>query len=162
MENRPAQKLWIIGATFVVAFILAAMPLPTVIEIARPQWISIVLIYWVVALPNRVGIATGFIVGLFNDVLQGSVLGVHALAYSVEAYICFLMYQRLRMYRAMQQALVVLIIIGIGQVIVQTLQSSFTLVNQTFIYLLPSVISAMVWPWVFLMLREVRRSFKVH
>ena len=46
----------------------------------RPEWVPMVLIYWVMALPYRIGIGSAWIVGLVLDILEGSILGLNAMA----------------------------------------------------------------------------------
>jgi rod shape-determining protein MreD len=46
---------FIILGTFIVGLMLSQIPLPYFIEWARPEWVAMILIYWVMALPHRVG-----------------------------------------------------------------------------------------------------------
>ena len=81
-----------------------------------------VLIYWVMALPYRVGIGSAWIVGIILDVLEGSVLGLNALGLVVIAYVTLNLHQRLRMFSALQQAGLVLALVGINLVFGHWLQ----------------------------------------
>ena len=76
--------------------------------------IALILIYWCIALPHRVGIATGLVAGLGVDVLEGAILGQNALAMVVVALLSLLLYQRLRVYSILQQAGVVFFLVGIA------------------------------------------------
>ena len=58
----------IILFSFIAAFILSMVPLPQMLQSIRPEFVTIVLIYWCIALPNRVGVGMGWIAGLFFDV----------------------------------------------------------------------------------------------
>ena len=80
MANRDAQGYPVILLTFVVAYVLAVLPLPVWLQWARPDWVAITLIYWCIALPQRVGIAAGLLLGIGLDVLEGAVLGQNAFA----------------------------------------------------------------------------------
>lgn len=157
--------LWVIALTFVVAMVLAIVPLPDSVPVElgylRPQWVVLVLIYWVIALPHRVGIGVAWIVGLIVDVLLGSLLGQHAIAFIIVAYIASSLYQRLRMFSLWQQSMIVFAIIGLNQLINFWIESIVGFGDWNVWYLLASVVSALLWPSVFLLLRYLRRQFSV-
>jgi rod shape-determining protein MreD len=48
--------MWIIALSLVIALMLTALPLPEWAVNWRPAWVAMVLIYWCMALPERVGI----------------------------------------------------------------------------------------------------------
>ncbi len=156
---------WVIGLTFVVAMALAIVSMPAFVPIElgylRPEWVTLVLIYWVIALPHRVGIIAAWIVGLVMDVLLASLLGQHAIAFVLVAYVAYSLYQRLRMFTVWQQSLVILAIVGLNQVINFWIENIAGVAEWTLWYLLPSIVSALVWPWVFMLLRSMRRTFDV-
>ena len=151
----------VIATTFLLAFILAIVPLPPWLGWARPEWLALVLVYWVIALPHRVGVFTGLGLGILLDVLEGAVLGQNALSLAVMALLANTLYQRLRVYNLLQQAAVVFLLIGINQLIchwIQTLQGVTTVWP---IYLLPAFTSALLWPVTLHVLRALRRHYQV-
>jgi len=156
---------WVIALTFLVAMVLAVLPMPEMfpVEIGylRPEWVVLVLIYWVIALPQRVGIVIAWMVGFLTDVLLGSLLGQHAMSFVVVAYIAVSLYQRLRMFSIWQQSLVVFAIVGLNQLINFGIESIAGLTVWNLWYLLASVMSAFLWPWIYLLLRYLRRRFGV-
>ena len=113
MVESPAQGGWVIALSFALAFLFTVLPIPTGLMWARPEWVSLVLIYWVIALPQR-GVMSAFFAGLLLDALEGSMLGQNALALSVVAYLALILYQRLRQFNMMQQAAVVFVLVGIN------------------------------------------------
>lgn len=88
-----------------VAFVLSAIVLPESWAVWQPSWVSLVVIYWVVALPHRVSPLTGWVSGLLLDVLWVSPLGVHALALLLVAGAAHRYHPRLSAYSLGQQAL---------------------------------------------------------
>jgi rod shape-determining protein MreD len=91
-----------------VALILTVLPLPWWLDVARPAFLVLTVIYWSVNAPRAGGLAIGFFAGLMLDVFQGPVLGEHALALSLITYIAVREHQRIRSKPAIQQALIVL------------------------------------------------------
>ena len=63
--------------TYLVALVLMVMPMPAAFDTFRPDWVTLVLLYWVMALPHRVNMGTALVLGIISDILLGSVLGVH-------------------------------------------------------------------------------------
>src|SRR3990170_7781632 len=94
----------VIFFSFIVALMLTAMPLPEWAVNWRPAWVAMVLIYWCMALPDRVGIGISWTLGLLLDVQQGTVLGQNALGLAVIAFITLKSRQRLRVFPLVQQA----------------------------------------------------------
>ena len=152
---------WVILVSFLLAFLLAVFPLPVALQWARPEWVALVLIYWVIALPQRVGIVVAVAAGLMLDLLEGSVLGQNALSLSVVAYLSLLLYQRLRVFNMLQQVAVVFIMIGINQIVSQWVRSLTGVGVGGLQFLLPAVLSALMWPAILTMLRHVRRVYGV-
>jgi rod shape-determining protein MreD len=73
--------------SFFIAFSLVIFPLPASIAFLRPDFVLLVLTYWVVNLPNRAGVVMAFIVGIFYDLLAGSLFGVMGLTMSIVAFL---------------------------------------------------------------------------
>ena len=165
VANTRIGGMWVIAITFLISMVLAVLPMPenfpAEIGYLRPEWVVLVLIYWVIALPQRVGIVIAWVVGLLLDVLLGSLLGQHALSLVVVAYIAASLYQRLRMFSIWQQSLVVFAIVGLNQLINFWIESIAGLTEWNLWYLLASVTSAFLWPWIFLSLRYLRRHLHV-
>ncbi len=90
-----------------VALILTVLPLPRWLDIVRPAFLVLTVLYWSVNAPRAGGLAIGFFAGLILDVFQGPVLGEHALALSLVTYIAVREHQRIRSKPVIQQALIV-------------------------------------------------------
>jgi rod shape-determining protein MreD len=93
--------------TVLVALILTVLPLPHWLDVVRPAFLVLTVLYWSVNAPRTGGIALGFFAGLMLDVFQGPVLGEHALALALVTYIAVREHQRIRSKPAIQQALIV-------------------------------------------------------
>ena len=104
--NRDSRTRLLLSA--LLALILTVLPLPWWLDVARPAFLVLTVIYWSVNAPRAGGLAIGFFAGLMLDVFQGPVLGEHALALSLITYIAVREHQRIRSKPAIQQALIVL------------------------------------------------------
>lgn len=151
----------IIVASFLVAFVLTLMPLPGWVAAVRPEWVAMVLIYWCLALPQRVNVGYGWVAGLFLDVLRGALLGQHALGYAVIAYLAVKLHRRIRVFPLWQQALSVTVFVALAQLLVLWIQGMTGQAREDWSYWLPSLASGVLWPWAFLGLRRLRRRFRV-
>jgi len=152
---------WLIVSSFLVAYILAVLPMPGWLLWARPEWVALILIYWSIALPHRVGILTAMAVGVMLDALEGAVLGQNAFSLVVVAILCLALYQRLRVFSVLQQAGTVFVLVGINQLVCQWVQNLEGVGSKSLLFLLPAVSSALLWPLVLHVLRRLRRHYWV-
>lgn len=152
---------WVILATFLGAIVLALFPLPAWLLWARPEWLALTLVYWVIALPHRVGIFTAVVLGITLDVLEGAVIGQNAAALIVLALLSLTLYQRLRVFSLVQQSGVVFVLVGINQLVCQWIQNLQGAGADTLLFLLPAFSSALLWPVILHVLRGLRRNYQV-
>lgn len=148
---------WIV-LSFFAAMVLHVFPLPHGLLWARPEWVAMVLIYWVLAAPEKVGVGSAWLVGILLDGLEGALLGQNAIALAVVAYVTLILYQRIRMFNPWQQALVVFVMIGLHQMLCSWAQSFRGGTAPTLIFLLPAVFSALLWPVFMVLMRALRRK----
>jgi len=157
---------WIVVLSFFFAFVLAFVSLPDFvpgyIAYARPHWVALVLIYWILFLPQRIGLITAWSSGLIVDVLQGGLLGQHAMAYLVVGYIVANLYQRMLMFTVWKQASIIFAAIVVGDLILYLIDLMAMGKSWSFFYLLPPLVSSLLWPWLYLFLRQLRGQFNVY
>ncbi|ASG66588.1 rod shape-determining protein MreD [Idiomarina sp. X4] len=147
--------------TYVIALTLMVMPMPATFDVFRPDWVTLVMLYWVIALPHRVSIGTALILGVLSDVLLGSIVGVHALGMVVVAYLAARNFQRIRNFALIQQAVVIAVLILLKRFIIFEANVFLHDAEFTLSYFWPVLTSAVFWLWVFPLLRKVRRQFGV-
>ena len=161
VASRP-HGTWFIFLTIIFAGMLGVMPLPEWLEVWRPEWIALVVVYWVIALQHRIGLFTAWIVGFFVDVLEGSLLGLNAITLTLIAYVALSLYQRLRMFTPLQQSTTILMLIGVSQLLIfWVLTATGQNTPQNLMFVMSALSSAIVWPLVFVLLRFGRRTLKV-
>ena len=133
-------QIFILAFIFIVAFVLEIMPWPNDFQGYRPTWVVLVLLYWALALPDKVSVGTAFVVGIIWDLVVGSILGIHALV---------------------QSLLVMLYVILIRFMIffIEMVLNNAEFNNQQIV---GAIISGILWPWVFLLMRQVRHQLRLH
>jgi rod shape-determining protein MreD len=151
----------VIGLSIIVALVLQIMPMPTIVEQYRPDWVFLVLGYWALALPSRVNVGVAFMVGLILDLLLGTSIGIHSFAMSISVFVLAANYQRLRNYSVWQQAVVIGILCALYNLVVFWLMHLLTDIYFMLTYMWPVVTSMVIWPWIFWLLRRVRRQFRL-
>lgn len=150
--------------TLIAAFMLAMMPLPDWAQAFRPDWVTLVLIYWTMALPASIGVTVAWFAGLMLDVSHGALLGQHALGLVLVIYIIHAQHQRLRVASMLQQSMVIFFLLLLKQALVLWVSGIMGRAPDTWLYFMPSLTSALIWPWVYIILRDLRRKFayKIH
>ena len=159
-QNSPSALL-VVAASLILAMALRILPLPDGLFVFNPDWVLLFLIYWNMAIPERVGVGSAWLVGLLTDTLTGRMLGQHALAYAVVAYCCIRLHRQLRLYPIPQQAMSTLLFLLLSQLLIfwtQNIRGSNAIGAA---YWLPSLTGAFFWPMVFVTLRHVRRRFGI-
>ena len=101
----PANPLFIWGS-LLVALLLDMLPLGRVPWM--PDFLALVLVFWNVHQPLRVGIGVAFVFGLGMDVHQSALLGQHALSYTTLSFLAAMIHRRLLWFTVPSQALQVL------------------------------------------------------
>jgi rod shape-determining protein MreD len=147
--------------TLLIALVLALLPMPDWTIWLRPAWVLLVLIYWAMTLPYRVSVGTAFIMGLIVDLLNGTLLGEHALAFTIVIYCVTRMHIRLRMYPLLQQGLSVLIFVLLYQFVLYCIQGFIGELPGSHLYWLSSITSTLLWPWLFVLMRDCRRWLQI-
>lgn len=161
---RPAHRPnrgWIIVLSFVVSLILVIFPLPDWAQAYRPNWAALVMLYWCMALPERVGVGVGWSIGLLLDVLRGTLLGQYALTMAILAFIMLNLYRRVRVFPLWQQSVVIGVLLLLHQAMTLWIRDIAGEAPDTLAHALPALIGMLFWPWVFILLRDLRRQYKV-
>ncbi|AIZ78689.1 rod shape-determining protein MreD [Actinobacillus equuli subsp. equuli] len=161
MRANPIFQILVLISIFMIAFVLEIMPWPIGFQGLRPNWVILVLIYWALALPNKVSVGTAFVAGIVWDLVLGSILGIHALVLSIAIYFVAKYHLILRNLSLWLQAiLVMLYVIAIRFLIyfVELVLHSAEFNSQE---ILGAIISGILWPWIFLLMRHIRRQLRL-
>ena len=130
-----------------LALILTVLPLPWWLDVARPAFLVLTVLYWSVNAPRAGGLAIGFFAGLMLDVFQGPVLGEHALALSLITYIAVREHQRIRSKPAFQQSLIVLAALIIYEAVLFAIDGWTGHPVTSALRWVHTVTGALIWPF---------------
>jgi len=105
--KRPASGKLVL-ASFLIAFVLQSLPWQGDLLLARPDFVLLVLLFWIVNEPRMIGLGMAFALGLLVDVNDSMLLGQHALAYVVAGFFAQSLRVRILSFTLPEQALHVL------------------------------------------------------
>ncbi len=163
MNNKPASHGGIvILLSFAIALILCMVQIPDYLKMYRPEFVTLILIYWCIALPHRVGILTGWSVGFLLDIQMDSLLGLHAVALAITAYLAYKLHARIRLYPLLQQSLIILLLVTLSQMLILWINGISGHAHGNWSYWMPALSSMFSWPWIFYLMRTIRRMYGVN
>ena len=146
---------WFIGLTLLLA--LGANVLPFGRVPAMPDLLALVLVFWAVHQPRRVGIVLAFVFGVVMDVHQGAILGQHALAYTLMSFGAVAMHRRLLWFELPAQMLQVLPLFVLAQVTMLGVGLAAGGMFPGWSMCLAPVFQALLWPVATLLLLAPQR-----
>ncbi len=147
--NDDRVRLWPRVALSVVgALALAIVPLPLWLDSVRPSWLALLVIYWVLYEPRRVGLLTVWLAGIMLDTLHGSLLGQHALALVVIGFATQRFNLRVRVFPMSQQVATVFMLVAMHEFILFWVDGVSGQSGGDWRRWLPVVSSAACWPIV--------------
>ncbi|MCU7918000.1 MAG: rod shape-determining protein MreD [Candidatus Thiodiazotropha sp. (ex Dulcina madagascariensis)] len=161
MISQPQARSYIVYLTLLAGFILTIMPLPEWAATYRPQWVALILIYWCMALPERIGVGVGWTTGLLLDVLTGTLLGQHAMGFSVIAYIMLKLHLRVRVMPLRQQVFTIFVLLLVERLLALWSTGAAGYPTPSLWYWITPIVSTLLWPWAYIVLRDIRRRFRV-
>ncbi len=162
MNSLFRNKSWIYLSLF-LAVVIDLYFFPESILFWKPLLTLLVLIYWNMALPDKVGIFEALFFGLIMDLLNGSILGLHAILFVLITYICQRFFYQFRVSPIWQQSTILFFLFFIFKMAFSfdyfssntgfhVSDSSY--ITNTFIF---AITSSLFWAPIFFILRELRR-----
>ena len=140
------STLCLVAASFFSAIVLNIIPLPATLALFYPLWLPLILIYWIMVLPEHIHFTLAWILGLLIDVLYGSCLGEHSLALCVVTFFSYCFHLQFRMFPLLQQILFILLVLTSYQGVLIWIQAWLGFpVDLRWIWI-SLLVSALVWP----------------
>ncbi|MEO7622916.1 MAG: rod shape-determining protein MreD [Gallionella sp.] len=153
--QRPVSNTFI-WVTILIALFLNGLPWGGIALIFRPDFVALVLLYWCMHKPLRIGVGLSWAVGILADVADASVFGQHALAYTLLAFGGVVLHRRLQMFDLRQQTIQVFGIFALTYGV-------FALVNWqvngyvVWTYFVGCLTSTVLWTPISLLLQAARQ-----
>lgn len=144
---RPVRPAFI-WLTTLVALLLNLLPWSGLAALFRPDFLALVLLFWMMREPQLVGFAAAFTLGLLMDVAHATLFGQHALAYTLLAYSATLVRRRLRMFSVAKQLWHVLPVLLAVQAVILLVRMAAGADFPGFAYFGASFTAAALWPFV--------------
>jgi rod shape-determining protein MreD len=161
MIMRPGQQLLLpanpifIWGSLLVALVVNMLPLGRTAW--TPDWLILVLVFWSVHQPLRVGIGAAFVFGLAMDVHQAALLGQHALAYTALSFFAITIHRRLLWFTVPSQAIQVLPLFAAAHAIELAIRMLAGGAYPGWTVFLPPLIECMLWPVISVLLLAPQR-----
>ena len=134
---------WFIAFSLAVALLLNLLPPEA--WLWMPDWVALVLVFWSIRESRHIGMGTGFLLGLAMDVADGSVLGQHALAYVLAAYVATALSRRILWFPLGQQALHVVPILLLVQLVQYGVRAVPGVVLPGLAYFIGPLLGLLLW-----------------
>lgn len=146
MESSRLTLWMLMGVSFLLALILSVFPMPYEWRWWRPEFVLVVVIYWMLFMPLNISLVFVCVLGLFQDLLESVPFGQHSLGLVLVSYICILSYQRVRNFSLWKQSCWVFVLVGIAQLTDNWVQGMAGRALSGISFLYPAFTSALVWP----------------
>ena len=142
---RPVRSCYV-ASSLIAAFLLYMLPLTASLLELRPDFVAVVLLYWGIDHPRRVGFLPAFLLGLTMDTADGSLFGQHALAYTTLMFAAIALHRRVPLFGLRGQLLHVFGLLLLAQLIVLLVRTAAGDAFPGWWYFLPSLTGALLWP----------------
>ncbi len=160
--TRQRAQTWLFLASLGLGLLLQLLPLPHLLQPFKPYWPALLLLYWAIEEPERVGLGLAFALGLIADVVHGEILGEQALRLSVFVFIVLRFRSRLRFFPMWQQSLAVLGLLLNDRVVMLMIRAFAGDPLPPAAFWFAPLADMLIWPWLFLLLDDLRARLRVH
>jgi rod shape-determining protein MreD len=146
-----------IALTLVAALLVNLLPWSGWWLWVRPDFVALIVLYWCIEEPRKIGFIAAWLLGLVMDVADGVLFGQHALAYTVLAFAGLVLHRRLRLFSGTPQALHVIPLLLLTDFIVLIIRLLAGAEFPGFQYFLGSFVAGALWAPLCLLLKLPRR-----
>jgi rod shape-determining protein MreD len=152
----PAKPAFI-AATLLAALLVNLLPWSGWWLVVRPDFVALILLFWCIEQPRNIGFTTAWLLGLLMDVADASLLGQHALAYSILAYAGIVLHRRVQRFSVTPQVLHVIPLLLLNDVIVLFIRILAGSDFPGYEYFIGSLIGGALWPVLAIVLKLPQR-----
>jgi len=161
MSSTAFRSWFFIILSIIVAMMLTILPLPFWAVWLRPLWVPAVVFYWALALPERFSIVAAWCVGILLDVLLGTLLGENALGLTVAVFVISKLSTRIRLFPMWQQVSIIFLLCLCYLTLIFWMQGLSGQPPLSWQFWVPAISTGLLWPWLFILMRDYRRRFLI-
>ena len=154
-RDRASRRLPVI-VTLIVGLMLSIMPMPQAAEAFRPDWLVLLVIFWAMQLPRTWSVGIAWVIGIILDVSYGSLLGQHALAICVVAFITVRFHLLMRVFPLLQLTATVFALLALYQFLLFWINGVAGIAGDAVDYWGPVITGTLIWPFLHMFLLGVR------
>ena len=154
-RDRASRRMPVI-MSFIVGLMLTIMPLPDAIDVFRPDWLAMLVIYWAMQLPRTWSVGTAWIIGIVLDASQGTLLGQHALALCCIAFVTVRIHLLMRVFPVPQLTATIFPILAIYQFLLFWINGVAGVDAPSIAYWGPVISGTLMWPVMMAFLSGLR------
>ena len=160
MNKHRLSLIWF-SATLAIALLAMLVPLPAPLQPFKPYWPALVLLYWSLESGDRVSLGLAFAVGLGAELLDGVLLGEQAMRLTALVFIALRFRSRLRFFPMWQQALAVLALLLNDRVLLMIVRIFAGEAIPPASWWLSPFVGAALWPFLFLLMDDLRMRLRI-
>jgi len=142
------MRMWPAVLSFSLAIALEIVPIPDALEVIKPPFAAMVMIYWALMWPERIGLFTGFLLGICLDILHGQLLGQNALALVVVTYLTLRFHLQIRIFPLWQITGAVFALLAIDALLQVLIEGIAGLVSGGYLRWTQVIAGMIFWPFL--------------
>jgi len=147
---------WLLYGSLAASLLVLVVPIPGGLGPARPYLLAMLLCYWLLEAPDRIGLGVAFLTGLAADLVAGTLFGEQALRLVVLVFLVQRFRARLRFFPLWQQALAVAVLLVNDRLVATAIHFASGAGLPPWTTWLSPLVAFALWPWMFLLLDELR------
>ena len=156
MSSGRASRHLPVVLSLIVALALTMLPLPPALDIIRPDWLALIVIFWALSVPRSYGVGIAFLVGIVLDVSQGTLIGQHALGLTVIAYITVRFHLQMRVFPLLQLTAFVFALNALFRFLLFWVNGVAGISAPASVYWGPVLSCLVIWPLLYTFLSGIR------
>ncbi len=145
---------------FIIFLVLTIIPLPAIFSLIRPAWVVLLLLYTQSFFPKYFRVSLAFLLGLYLDVLSGSIMGEHAFAILITTWFASGRVHRFKYYSMIHQMSMIALFCLLYQCVLYVIDAF--LGHAVFVWQVVGVpiTSILIWPWLCMLIPVRTRQAK--
>ncbi|MCX8580420.1 MULTISPECIES: rod shape-determining protein MreD [unclassified Gilliamella] len=163
MRGNNRISILVIWLTLLIGLCVQIIPWSPEYNMFKPHLLMLIMAYWLIALPHRIGMGMAFLLGIILDLFSGSLLGIHAFIFSCVAYLLMFKFQLIRNLALWQQSIIIFAVSLCYNILVFLFQVSiYHTITISPLILVSSFVDGVLWIVIYLFLRLIRRNFAIN